>query len=264
MNILIIGDNCTDIFIRGDAKRICPEAPVAVLNPTRKELNAGMAGNVYENVRSLRPESRVFFIRQESEIVKTRYVDEASGYILLRVDENDSIKTPFSKENLWKRLGDFGLALPDFSIALISDYNKGFLSQEVISEIVSLLNESGVPVFMDTKKILGEWSKGVDFVKINEKEYNENLKHIRPMDCCRNLIVTLGSAGSIWRNNNIQVPSDKVEVMDVSGAGDTYFAAFAISYFETKDVVRAMSYANKAAAIAVSKRGVVAVKQSEI
>ena len=53
MKILVIGDSCTDVFVYGTCKRLCPEAPIPVFNPSRTITNQGMAGNVVDNLRAL-------------------------------------------------------------------------------------------------------------------------------------------------------------------------------------------------------------------
>ncbi len=264
MNILVIGDSCLDVFVKGRVDRLCPEAPVPVINPTEIEDNLGMAGNVYKNVQSLAPNAKVTFITQENKITKTRYVDTASGYILLRVDDNDKTTKPLTAQAIESRFIGAGIHPKYFDFVLISDYHKGFLTYDNLPGIIQYFKTHGVNIFLDTKKILGDWSKDVDFVKINSKEYAEVMKHVDAKKFCQNLIVTLGSGGSSWMNAMRHIESEKVEVMDVSGAGDTYFAAFAIKYYQTEDILEAMAYANKASAVAVSKHGVVAVKQSEV
>ena len=59
MRILVIGDSCTDEFIYCDIERICPEAPVPVLKPTKTTTNPGMASNVVENLKSLGAETDI-------------------------------------------------------------------------------------------------------------------------------------------------------------------------------------------------------------
>ena len=48
--VLVIGDSCKDIYLYGNADRICPDAPVPVFVPSFRRENKGMSGNVYENV----------------------------------------------------------------------------------------------------------------------------------------------------------------------------------------------------------------------
>ena len=59
VKILIIGELCTDVYVYGDVNRLSPEAPIPVINPIRYVKNAGMAGNVYQNVLSLVENSEV-------------------------------------------------------------------------------------------------------------------------------------------------------------------------------------------------------------
>ncbi len=267
MKILVIGESCQDVYVRGTVNRLCPEAPVPVINPVEQESNSGMAANVYANIKSIAPEADVLLFSQNKTIVKTRYVDSVSGYILLRVDEGDIIDEKLNAMQLESYFIYNGIHPKDYTCVLISDYNKGFLTEDNIYGIVKYFKAHGVPVLLDTKKILGEWSKEVEFVKINEREYKEQFKiHKDPSKFCKRLIVTLGARGSRDIQTGILVCADEVEVSDVSGAGDTYFAAFAVRYYshEERDIIDAMGYANKASAVAVSKRGVVAVQQSEI
>lgn len=265
MNVLVIGDSCKDVFVRGSVKRLCPEAPVPVINPISETSNWGMAGNVHQNVLSLAPGSKVIFITQKNTITKKRFVDEVSGYILLRIDEGDVAMDSLTWKEMDSGFIRAGIHPKYFDFVLISDYNKTFLTEHNLKEIIEYFKVHNVKVFLDTKKILGEWSKEVDFVKINEKEYQEQHAHLEdPTLFCKNLIVTLGKNGSMWVNGNKKAEGKPIEVRDVSGAGDTYFAAFAIKYNQTEDILEAMTYANKASAVAVSKHGVVAVKQSEI
>ena len=71
----------------------------------------------------------------------------------------------------------------------------------------------------------------------------------------KKLIITLGSKGCKYFN--VMFPSDSPkETIDVSGAGDTFTAAFTTKYLEVEDVNIAVSYANKMATVVVSKRGV--------
>ena len=90
VKILIIGELCTDVYVYGDVNRLSPEAPIPVINPIRYVKNAGMAGNVYQNVISLVKNSEVLHWSQSESITKTRYVHEKSNQMLLRVDEGES------------------------------------------------------------------------------------------------------------------------------------------------------------------------------
>lgn len=266
MRFLVIGEICYDIFVKCRIDRLCPEAPVPVLNPIETVDSFGMAGNVIANLRSISGGDVVIeSLTPRHSMSKTRYVDQQSGYIIVRVDEGDRVEIPFSRECVLP-------ANPRLDGIIISDYNKGFLEESDIASIANYATEHGITTFLDTKKILGEFSKHIDFVKINEKEYKQQLaKYPFPELLCRNLIVTLGANGSRWVNENKHVNVDPIAVSDVSGAGDTYLAAFALSYRwdidaygHAESIMRAMHFGNRAARIAVSRRGVVAVKREEI
>ena len=51
--ILVIGDSCEDKFTYGSSHRLCPDIPAPVFSPNIDVVNAGMAGNVYENLKGL-------------------------------------------------------------------------------------------------------------------------------------------------------------------------------------------------------------------
>jgi bifunctional ADP-heptose synthase (sugar kinase/adenylyltransferase) len=87
IKILVIGDSCTDVFIYGNNFRLAPEGPAPVFNPVLTKSNGGMALNVHANIKAIGAE--VTLITQKEEIYKTRYVDERTNSLLLRVDTND-------------------------------------------------------------------------------------------------------------------------------------------------------------------------------
>lgn len=262
-DIIVIGEKCNDIFVNGVVNRISPEAPVPVFEPNTTTIIDGMAGNVFNNIKALNPALKSKFISQEIPIKKTRFIDTTSGYILLRVDEDDQT-LPCSVKSFFN---DHQIIDDSTQAVVISDYNKGFLNELKIRMINKVSKAKNSNIFLDTKKILGRWSRDIDFVKINQKEYEMQLKHSSItdlLDCCKNLIVTNGEKGSTWINKSITVSTPVVEVRDVVGAGDTYLAAFVIKYIECNDVVESMTYANKAASIAVSKKGTVVVHKNEM
>jgi ribokinase len=94
------------------------------------------------------------------------------------------------------------------------------------------------------------------FIKINELEYNNATSNHD------NLIVTLGSKGAMY-NGNI-FPTKSAEVTDVCGCGDTFLAALATQYLFTKDIEKAIIFANVAAGITVQHRGNYAPSYDEI
>ena len=100
--------------------------------------------------------------------------------------------------------------------------------------------------------------------KINEKEYNNKLhkKYLEGAKISEKLIVTLGSRGS--KHNGRIIPTEAVQVRDVSGAGDTYLAGLAVYFCKTKDIFASMKFANKCARSVVSQPGVSTPKDMEM
>lgn len=242
MVITVIGELCEDIFIYGETKRLSPEAPVPVFNPIHTETNRGMAGNVVENLMALDKTLTINFIHQNSPITKTRYVDDKSNHMFMRVDVENKIDELVMTKDIIR-------TITDSDAVIVSDYHKGFLSENTVNEICYYSKFS----VTDTKKLIGTLSLSCfDFVKLNEVEFNSHTINYHFLD---KIIITLGSKGA--KHKGVVYPSpDPKETIDVSGAGDTFTASFTLKYLETTDVSESIIFANKMASIVVSKRGV--------
>jgi bifunctional ADP-heptose synthase (sugar kinase/adenylyltransferase) len=238
--ILVIGDSCKDVFIYCDATRLCPDVPAPVLNILEQKENPGMAKNVQRNIENYTGCDIITNDNWEK-VSKTRYVHSESNYLFVRVDTPHDIK----------RI-DISKIDYDYEIIVISDYNKGFLTIEDIVEICKNHNN----VFLDTKKILGDWAKGAKFIKINNYEYTNSEKYI-DNELYSKIIRTKGSEGCYFRG--INYPVSKVEVKDTSGAGDSFMSALVIRYYETSDIIQSIKFANEKASSVVSKKGVTTI-----
>ena len=238
LKVLLIGDSCTDEYVYGSCERLNPEAPVPILKFNRKETKKGMAWNVRENIESFGIE--VYMITNQETITKTRYIDEKYNQQILRVDNEPDLK-PMEYD------------LPDehFDALVISDYDKGFLSNEKIFELVEWFNG---PVFIDSKKT--KLPKESCFVKINDLEFS---KLDNPAD---NLIITRGSKGAEYQGK--LYPGEKVDVFDAVGAGDTFLSALVYFYLKYGIIDKAIPFANKASAIAVSNFGTYVLSKENV
>jgi D-beta-D-heptose 7-phosphate kinase/D-beta-D-heptose 1-phosphate adenosyltransferase len=242
MNILVIGEVCTDKFIYCKIDRLSPEAPVPILTPVKTTKNSGMAGNVVSNLKALEPTYYTMLIGQTEVITKTRYVEEKSNHMFLRLDEGEETVTPLK----WTL--DFETILKDSDIVIVSDYNKGFLDNNHLWTIGHLAKLS----ILDTKRKLSQdVANKYSFIKLNEGEAKNNL-HLDP----KNLIITLGSKGALY-NRKLIPQINPQETIDVSGAGDTFTATFILNYFKYKNIDQAIVEANLKAGSVVTKRGVV-------
>jgi D-beta-D-heptose 7-phosphate kinase/D-beta-D-heptose 1-phosphate adenosyltransferase len=149
----------------------------------------------------------------------------------------------------------FDTAIPNvYDAVIISDYDKGTITYELMEEVIALVT---CPVFIDTKKTDLERLQGA-WVKINELEYSKIKSE------CSGLIVTKGSKGAKVIHHDIECPAPKVEVVDVTGAGDTFLSALAFCYVNTGSIEQAVKFAVRASAITVQHVGVYAPTLQEI
>jgi bifunctional ADP-heptose synthase (sugar kinase/adenylyltransferase) len=249
MNILVVGDSGEDIFQYGIITRLCPEAPVPVFNPTTKTSNPGMSGNVVANLKALG--ANVIHITNPTQITKTRLVDERTNQMLLRIDENDSVKNIDTNEIFKIRYNTYDNIHIDAII--ISDYDKGFLNEDDI-EMVCSYNTN---VFIDTKKIIDRWATKASFLKINHVEFEKTEYTLRDLDLKEKLIITLSDKGCKYKDQIF--PVDKVKIKDVSGAGDTFISGLVLEWLRTGEVDSAIKFAQECATIVVQKQGVVTI-----
>jgi len=243
--ILLIGDNCKDTYVYGTVNRLSPEAPVPVFQPQHEVVLDGMAGNVCKNLEALHCEVK-FFHSEVSE--KKRLIDSRSKQHLIRIDQ-DAKCTPI--------LGAFieTSELNQYNAVVISDYNKGTVPSTLIDW---LRKEYKGPIFLDTKKTDLAKFNGC-YIKINQLE--KNLAKTLPDD--EWLIVTKGEQGAEYLGHTLK-PEMSDDVIDVCGAGDTFLAALVYRYLDTKDIRKAIIFANRAAGLTVQHVGVYAPKLEEL
>lgn len=241
--ILLIGDDCLDIYQFGSVDRISPEAPVPVFKYGHRDEVGGMARNVKHNLEKLGCD--VIYVCGKTS-VKTRLIDSRSKQHILRVDD-DVISSPLKFEEI-------SHGLTDVDAVVISDYNKGFVSYELIERIIE--NFEGV-VFIDTKKHDLQRFQGA-WVKINKFEYSQLKSE------CTGLIVTLGEEGAVVPHHDLKFLAPKVEVSDVCGAGDTFLSALTYKWCLTQDIRESIQFAITAGAITVQHLGNYAPTLKEI
>lgn len=239
MRILIIGDSCTDKFIYGKVGRLSPEAPVPILNPVETTENPGMAGNTMANCLAIAPDANVEIWTQPEQITKTRFVEKKSNHMFIRYDEGEEQISAFKEDLIY---------LDKYDLVIVSDYNKGFLSNKDIYDIGLM---APLSIIDSKRQLTDKMVANYSFIKLNESERINNNKLEHP-----GIITTLGAKGAEYQGKLFPSPKPQ-ETIDVSGAGDTFVAAFAIEYVKSRDVARAIEFANNMSAEVVQKRGVV-------
>jgi bifunctional ADP-heptose synthase (sugar kinase/adenylyltransferase) len=254
MRVLLIGDSCTDVYVYGDVKRLNPEAPVPILEPKREDSTKGMAWNVFDNLKAFG--LSVFMLTNEEKIIKTRYIHEKSNQQILRVDNEPEIKPlpyepPFiTDRSAYHKPPHVVPPKEWYDVMVISDYNKGYVTQEKLFELVDWFEG---PVFVDSKKTN---LPNNCYVKVNDIEY-ERLQTKND-----NVIITRGGEGTEYKDK--LYPAERVNVFDVVGAGDTFLAALTYGYLKYGTIEEAIPLANKAAAVAVSHRGTYILTEEDV
>ena len=165
----------------------------------------------------------------------------------------DLVKKALSTDLQTDILNDIEMKI-DYNAVIISDYDKGFVTPDNIKFIV---NNFKCPIFVDSKKNdLSEYENCI--IKINEIEYKRVLKFPKNYE----LIVTLGDRGAIYKDKII--PTNKVNVFDVSGAGDTFIASLVVKYLLSNDLEKSIKFANLCSSIVVTKSGTASITKEEV
>lgn len=292
-----------DHYIYGNCNRISPEAPVPVVEITKETYTLGGAGNVLQNLHAFGVSSSIIgvvghdndaeivaeqlrqieisndgLIKDDARctVVKSRVL--VSSHQLIRLDREKVHPLSLSVEQ--KVLAYLHSIIDCYDLILISDYNKGLLTDSLIQSIVSICNLAGKIIIVDPKGNNFAKYKGVNIIKPNKKEAiiasgidivdDNSLKaactKIREITACDSVIVTMSEDGiAMLSDNELKIiPTKAMDVVDVTGAGDTVLAAIGISIASGKSIYEACEFANQAAAIVVSKVGSATATLQEI
>lgn len=185
---------------------------------------------------------------------------------ILRTDDDTKTVKLINKNIIKKKLSK---TIPDYNYIIISDYNKGFLDKDLIKYIISIANKYKIITFIDSKKEFF-YLKGADYIKPNKKEVNDQMikskissqkKYINFLSKKNifksGLLLTKGKNGmSLFRKNKNTIIENghKVNMQDVSGAGDVSIAYFSfLKSLELSDNL-AIKYANIAASLSIRNR----------
>jgi len=272
INAIILGDLILDTYITGAVHRISPEAPVPVLFQKDNYHVLGGALNVVENLISLgaevhpfgvigedKPGEKIIDIIKDKKIStdgilisknyttteKTRFA--SNNHHLLRVD-NEKIVSKKKWDIFFKDLLIKKLSYVDF--ILVSDYGKGVCSEALINSIIKLSNKNSLNVFIDPKgnnysKYRGSFcitpnkieAESVLNTKLEtDRDFEKGCRDISKRFNIKNCIITRGSHGLTYYDGNrtAHLKAKKVDVFDVSGAGDTFISCLAYHYTLSK------------------------------
>ena len=290
-NILILGDTFLDVFENTKFEKISPEKPVQVLSIIEKTELLGGAANVANNIKKIggspflisklsnnstskkiqkllkknKINHKLFLDDNYSSPEKRRIVSEDHQF--LRVDNEQKILlkkkheieiSNFLKKNIHK-----------FEILVLSDYAKGFLNKYLIKTVISLFKKnkkiiitnpksSNIKIYKGSNYICPNWlelNQSLEF--FNLKANNKNVQKLIKLTNSNAYIVTKGSDGLIFYSNKkkeIYIPQKKVNIYDVTGAGDSFISFMSYLMVNKIDVINAIKFANFACSKIVQKK----------
>jgi len=303
--VLVVGDIMVDHFIWGKVWRISPEAPVPVVEVARESLLLGGSANVMNNILSaggkvyaagvigsddmgrwFLEECRrrkvgtegIVIERGRPTTVKARIVAHSQQMVRFDREKID----PIRKDSV-RRITDYvRTAVGDFHAIVISDYNKGVVSEALLDGIRKARTGRKTTVCVDPKQNDFNLYRGFDVVTPNhheaaravglmrvasgEKEPLEIGEKILERYGFKAVLITRGEEGMdlFERGSAIHIPAVAKEVYDVTGAGDTVIGLFALAVAAGANFKEAAYIANQAAGIVVGKVGTATVSQDEL
>ena len=304
--ILVVGDVMLDTYHFGKVDRISPEAPVPVFLETGRGRHVpGGAANVAANIAAIGVPVDLCSVTGEDDAanmlkdllaernVDTRLLREdarrrttekvrfigPNSQQMLRVDTEDAGGIPF--EMICGQLEAVASRMEDYALFLLSDYNKGVLTEAAAQAFIRLANEKDIPVLADVKGRNFRKYRNATLLKPNRKELAEltgmgtdtagdaaaAAEHLCRMASCRYVLTTLGAEGMFLVGQGGVVKAVKSvarEVYDVTGAGDTSIAYLAAELVLGKDLPEAMEISNYAAGLQVAKAGTSIVYPEEV
>lgn len=278
MKILNFGSLNIDIFFRVE-NIVKPGETISAKSiekrPGGKGLNQSVAlSKSFENVYHAGSvgDDGVFLIDYlKSENINTKYIkksDKLTGNAIIQVDdkgENSIVLYKGANFDNDKKFID----------EVLDNFDKDdiLVLQNEISSMKYLIDkayEKGTKIVLNPSPITDE-IKEFDFNKIdlllvneieakdiaNKDNIDESINYFMATYPNINLIVTLGSKGSIFVNKNEKIKQEgiKVESVDSTGAGDTFTGFFVSYFYQGKNVRDCLKFASLASALSVTKSG---------
>lgn len=302
--ILIIGDLMLDEYLLGKTTRISPEAPVPIVEVEKISYVPGGAANVANNVNSLGYEAilvgvvgkdengqRLIKLLQKQGIKTTGIFEDINrpttlksrivlrGKHVIRIDKESRKPIPEGVEK--KLLAFIKKSIDQVNMILISDYAKGIITPTLSHAIINLVKNTDKRVLVDPKgknfmKYQGCFMVTPNLCELetilkikvkNHKEFSEVAKKFLTRMGSEAILTTLGSNGMALIEKSgkyTTIPATTVKVVDVSGAGDTAIATFALALTAGASFYEAMEISTYACSIAIGKIGTATASRNEL
>jgi D-glycero-beta-D-manno-heptose-7-phosphate kinase len=302
--LLVTGDLILDRYWWGEASRLSPEAPVPVLLKKRVSALPGGAANTAANIAALSAQVEVLGVLGDDDAgrellallaergmgasavqreagrpttTKTRLI--AGNQHLLRVDEEEH--APLPAELLAQLATSAAALMASVHAVVVSDYAKGLCAPAFLQSLLSAARAQQRPSFLDPKGSDAERYRGVDYLKPNRLELGilagrSVRNHAETLEAGRslrdrltgtNLLVTEAADGMTYFGADGQehhVQSEARRIFDITGAGDTVMATFAVAITAGAHPKEAMELASAAAAIAITQQGCATVSVDQL
>jgi rfaE bifunctional protein kinase chain/domain len=311
LNIMIIGDVMVDSYLWGKVERISPEAPIPIVALRKRENRMGGAANVAMNIRSmganpilcsvigtddkgdqfldlLKKENITDdgIVRSARRITTTKFRIFGNSFQMLRVDEemdNDLVQGDFLT---LIRVIDQVLSKMKIDCIIFQDYDKGVITQKLISEVVKRAIAAKIPVTVDPKKKNFMAYQQVTLFKPNLKEMKDGLnlendlqddhsvreaaQKIRTLLDCRYVLTTMSDKGVLMslkdriEEQNIFIPAHMRMISDVSGAGDTVISVASLCLAMNRTPHEIAYISNLAGGLVCEEVGVVPISKDKL
>lgn len=311
LNVVVIGDIMVDSYQWGKVERISPEAPVPICAVTKIENRLGGAGNVALNLKAMganpilcsvigkdsNGENLLHLMQQEGmttdyilqstdrpTTTKTRIIGNNSQ--MLRID-NESIETLDRKEEsaFLKRIESL-FSKMKIDVVIFQDYDKGVITERVITTTTSQANKKNIPITVDPKHRNFSLYKDVTMFKPNLKELKEGLKIefdkptqenlenasllLKDKQRIEKVFITLSEYGVFFADYSkkqakvVLLPANVRKIADVSGAGDTVISVASLCLalaIEPKEIAK---ISNLAGGLVCEEVGVVPINKDRL
>jgi len=291
----VVGDLMIDQYLWGNVSRISPEAPVPVVRLERESFRLGGAGNVVNNLVALGSRAVPAGVRGDDRqgdlletfcrdtgiptdalvvaagrptTVKTRVI--AHNQQVVRVDrEVDSPLDPAVAGRLKEKALS---ALAGAHGLVVSDYDKGGVSADLLEAILPEAARRRLPVVVDPKVRLFPHYRPATVVTPNtreameaaglpartEAEFDAVGRKLLDLLDSPYVLITRGERGMLLvrrEGGNLRIAATGREVFDVTGAGDTVAATLILSLAAGASMEEAALLSNRAAGVVVGRIG---------
>ena len=305
IQVLVIGDVMIDAYLFGKVDRISPEAPVPVVAVEKKENRLGGAANVALNLASLgaRPvlcsvigadfegNDLLDLLRknnidargivqdaQRITTVKTRVISQ--NHQMLRIDSEVSDNLSHEQtQHFIKRIEEL---IPQSQVIIFEDYDKGVITEELITRVTAIAHKNNIPVVVDPKKRNFSFYKEASLFKPNLKELREGFKQefsihnkqefeavckdLMQAMKLKNLFVTLSEHGVMITDGTAfhYIPAHFRKIADVSGAGDTVISVASLCMALNMPIKNIAAISNLAGGLVCEEVGVVPIDKNKL